>query len=59
MTACSGFPPCALIHRVLKTGNRFLKVFTKTLELGLRIATGNLEEFNNIFNLLWRHLLWF
>lgn len=52
MTACSGFPPCALIHRVLKTGNRFLKVFTKTLELGLRIATGNLEEFNNMLQLI-------
>tara|TARA_Y100000591_G_scaffold245521_1_gene216464 strand:- start:271 stop:1113 length:843 start_codon:yes stop_codon:yes gene_type:complete len=52
MTACSGFPPCALIHRVLKTGNRFLKVFTKTIELGLRIATGNLEEFNNMLQLI-------
>ena len=52
MTACSGFPPCALIHRVLKTGNRFLKVFTKTLELGLRIVTGNLEEFNNMLQLI-------
>lgn len=52
MTACSGFPPCALIHRVLKTGNRFLKVFTKTVELGLRIATGNLEEFNNMLQLI-------
>ena len=52
MTACSGFPPCALIHRVLKTSNRFLQVATKTLELFLRIGTGNLEEFNNMLQLI-------
>jgi len=52
MTACSGFPPCALIHRVLKTSNRFLQVATKTLELFLRLGTGNLEEFNNMLQLI-------
>ena len=43
---------CFNSPRFKKTGNRFLKVFTKTLELGLRIATGNLEEFNNMFQLI-------
>ena len=52
MTVCSGLPPCALAHRVLKTGTRFMKVSTKTLELVLRIGTGNLEEFNNMLQLI-------
>lgn len=45
-------PGVAAGYRVLKLGKKFFDVSGKTLELALRIGTGNWEEFNNLLQLL-------
>ena len=45
-------PGVAAGYRVLKLGKKFFEVSGKTLELALRIGTGNWEEFNNLLQLL-------
>ena len=45
-------PGVAAGYRVLKLGKKFVEVSGKTLELLLRIGTGNWEEFNNFLQLL-------
>ena len=45
-------PGVAAGYRVLKLGKKFIDVSGKTLEILLRIGTGNWEEFNNFLQLL-------
>merc|ERR1712167_262238 len=45
-------PGVAAGYRILKLEKKFFEVSGKTLELALRIGTGNWEEFNNLLQLL-------
>ena len=45
-------PGVAAGYRILKLGKKFIDVSGKTMELALRIGTGNWAEFNNFLQLL-------
>ena len=52
MGAAGTVPGVSAAYRVLKLGQKMFDVSGKTLELLLRIGTGNWEEFNNMLQLL-------